>query len=47
MDTELIEKRGKSIITPVIITNMNIVKDINIEFGNKYHGDKTAVVTTK
>lgn len=47
LDTELIEKMGKSIITPVIITNMNIVKDINIEFGNKYHGDKTAVVTTK
>jgi PTS system glucose-specific IIC component len=46
-DHEIIKQKAKSIITPVIITNMNYVKDIDIKLGKKEHGESTAVITTK
>lgn len=41
-DQAIIKEKAKSNITPVIITNMNIVKDIKVEFGNKKHGENVA-----
>ncbi|MNO87760.1 PTS system glucose-specific EIICBA component [compost metagenome] len=43
-DNELIKEKAKSNITPVIITNMNLVTDIKLDLGNKNHGDKVATV---
>ncbi len=45
-DHEIIKQKAKSIITPVIITNMNYVKDIDIKLGKREHGESTAVITT-
>lgn len=46
-DSKVIKKKAKSIITPVIITNMNLVESISIDLGKKKHGESTAVITTK
>ncbi|MDP4143328.1 MAG: glucose PTS transporter subunit IIA [Bacillota bacterium] len=45
-DADIIKEKAKSIVTPVIITNMADVKDIQVQFGKKNHGEKTADVTT-
>ncbi|MBC8060030.1 MAG: PTS transporter subunit EIIC [Clostridiaceae bacterium] len=46
-DTNILKEKAKSLISPVIITNMNLVEDIKIDFGNKKLGEKVGVVTTK
>jgi glucose-specific phosphotransferase system IIA component len=46
-DIETIKKSGKSPITPVIITNMDKVEEINIEYGDKEFGDKAADIKLK
>lgn len=43
-DLDLIRQNAKSTISPVIITNMNDVENIKVQFGNKKVGEKTAVV---
>jgi glucose-specific phosphotransferase system IIA component len=44
-DIQLVEKSGKSIISPVIITNMNVVKKIYVDLGDKKALEKAAEVT--
>ncbi|NMM63184.1 PTS transporter subunit EIIC [Clostridium sp. P21] len=46
-NSKVIKEKAKSIITPVIITNMDCVEDINIELGKKKHGEKIAIINTK
>jgi glucose PTS system EIICBA or EIICB component len=46
-DKEIIEKRAKSTIIPVIITNMEVLKDINTFTGDKNHGEEAAVINLK
>jgi PTS system glucose-specific IIC component len=43
-DTDLINEKAKSIISPIVITNMNLVKNISVEYGNKKALDKVSVV---
>lgn len=44
-DNEIIKKSGKSLISPIIITNMNAVKEIYVDFGNKKALEKVTEVT--
>lgn len=46
LDLELIKEKARSMISPVIITNMDKVKDIKIITGTKKAGEKTAEVIT-
>lgn len=41
-DTELVKQHGKSLITPVIITNSNVVKKLSVDIGNKNVLEKVA-----
>ena len=41
---QIIEESGKDTITPIIITNMDRVKDLSMEYGVKKVNDKVAVV---
>lgn len=41
---KIIEDKGKDTITPVIITNMDMVKSLNIDYGIKKSNDKVAEV---
>lgn len=41
---KIIEDNGKDTITPIIITNMDRVKDLNIDYGVKNANEKVAVV---
>ncbi|WP_058486553.1 glucose PTS transporter subunit IIA [Defluviitalea phaphyphila] len=43
-DTAIIKEKAKSHITPVVLTNMDIVSDISVNFGDKTHGDKVVTV---
>lgn len=43
-DSEVIKEKAKSIITSVVITNMDTVKDIQVSYGVKDHGEKTAAI---
>lgn len=45
-DNEIIMKSGKSLISPIIITNMNSVKGLFVDFGNKKSLEKVAEVIT-
>lgn len=45
-DNEIIMKSGKSLISPIIITNMNSVKGLSVDFGNKKALEKVAEVIT-
>lgn len=47
LDLEIIKQKAKSLISPVIITNMNNVKNINIYTGVKRNGEKAAEIITK
>jgi glucose PTS system EIICBA or EIICB component len=47
LDLEIINQKAKSLISPVIITNMNIVENINIYTGIKRNGEKAADIITK
>lgn len=44
-DAKVIEEKAKSLISPVIITNMSDIKGITADFGMKKHGEKAATVT--
>ncbi|KGM93145.1 PTS glucose transporter subunit IIA [Clostridium botulinum] len=46
-DKKVIEGKAKSSITPVVITNMDIVDEMNIDYGKKSQGDKVATVKFK
>ncbi|KGN01825.1 PTS glucose transporter subunit IIA [Clostridium botulinum] len=46
-DKKVIEGKAKSSITPVVITNMDIVDEMNIDYGEKSQGDKVATVKFK
>ena len=46
-DANIMKEKAKSLISAVVITNMDIVDNIKVEFGNKKEGAKVAVVTTK
>lgn len=46
-DKDIVETKAKSSITPIIITNMDIVEEISIEYGNKSKGQKAATVKLK
>jgi glucose PTS system EIICBA or EIICB component len=48
LDLELIGAKVKSLISPVIITNMNIIESINVNCGMKNSGEKAAsiIITT-
>ncbi|KEH98553.1 glucose PTS transporter subunit IIA [Clostridium botulinum] len=46
-DKKVIEDKAKSSITPVVITNMDIVDKMNIDYGKKSQGDKIATVKFK
>lgn len=46
-DPEIIKEKAKSTITPVIITNMNCVENIDVNLGKKKHGESTAVINIK
>ncbi|WP_040214796.1 PTS sugar transporter subunit IIA [Clostridium polynesiense] len=47
VDKEFIEKAGYSLITPVLITNPEIVKDINGAVGTDAEAGKTVVIDYK
>jgi PTS system glucose-specific IIC component len=49
LDLELIGAKVKSLVSPVIITNMNIIESINVNCGMKNSGEKAAsiIITTK
>ena len=44
-DNEIIKKNGKSLISPIIITNTNVVKKLSVDLGDKKVLDKAAEVT--
>lgn len=44
-DNEIIKKSGKSLISPIIITNMNVVKELSVDLGNKKALEKACEVT--
>ncbi|WP_242859919.1 glucose PTS transporter subunit IIA [Clostridium drakei] len=46
-DSKVIKEKAKSIITPVIITNMNSVESISIDLGKKKHGKSAAIINMK
>ena len=43
-DNEIVKKNGKSLISPIIITNMNSVKELAVDLGNKKVLEKVAEV---
>lgn len=45
LDRKAIEEKGKNTITPVVVTNMNVVTDIKVKEGKTYHGNVAAEVT--
>jgi len=47
LDINMLKEKAKSLISPVIITNMDIVENVKVDFGNKKLGEKVAVITTK
>ncbi|SKA73369.1 PTS system D-glucosamine-specific IIA component, Glc family /PTS system D-glucosamine-specific IIB component, Glc family /PTS system D-glucosamine-specific IIC component, Glc family [Clostridium sp. USBA 49] len=47
LDLDFLKEKAKSVISPVIITNMDKVEKINVETGIKNNGDKVAEVTIK
>lgn len=47
LDLDIIKQKAKSVISPVIITNMNNVENINVYTGVKRMGEKAADVITK
>lgn len=47
LDIDTIKQKAKSLISPVIITNMNYVENINIYPGMKRIGEKAADIITK
>lgn len=46
-DKDIIEGKGKSSITPIVITNMDMVKDLELEYGEKKAKDLVASVVKK
>ncbi|MEW8973047.1 MAG: PTS glucose transporter subunit IIA [Tissierellaceae bacterium] len=46
-DKAIIEEKAKSSITPLIITNMDVVEDISIDYGNKDANEKVATIKLK
>lgn len=46
-DQKLIKEKAKSNITPVIFTNMDDIKGIKVEFGNKKQSEKIASIVLK
>ncbi len=44
-DPEVIGRKAKSTITPIVFTNMEHIKKIKVEYGNKKQMDKAAEVT--
>lgn len=46
-DIELIKEKAKSIITPMVITNMDIVEDFNFNYGNADKGFVAASINLK
>lgn len=47
LDTEFIKGKGKNLITPVIVTNMDAVEKIDVKSGEIKHGEKAADVKVK
>lgn len=47
LDLDFLKEKAKSIISPVIITNMDNVKSISIKTGSTKNGEKAAEVVTK
>ncbi|KHD37661.1 PTS glucose transporter subunit IIA [Clostridium acetobutylicum] len=47
LDTEFIKSKGKNLITPVIVTNMDVVGNIDVKLGNVKNSEKAADVTVK
>ena len=43
-DNEIVKKNGKSLISPIIITNTNVVKKLSVELGNKKVLEKAAEI---
>lgn len=46
-DKDIIEAKAKSSITPIIITNMDKISDISIDYGIKSMGEKVVTVELK
>lgn len=44
-DSEIIKSKATSIITPILITNMDIIKNISVEYGNCKENQIVATVT--
>ncbi|WP_238883139.1 glucose PTS transporter subunit IIA [Clostridium sp. YIM B02551] len=44
-DQDIIKEKAKSNITPVIVTNMDVVKEINVQLGNKKNGEISVDIT--
>ncbi|URZ17758.1 glucose PTS transporter subunit IIA [Clostridium felsineum] len=47
LDTEFIKSKDKNLITPVIVTNMDVVESINVKIGNVKNSQKAADVSVK
>ncbi|MCM8711433.1 glucose PTS transporter subunit IIA [Clostridium sp. SYSU_GA19001] len=47
LDLDFLKEKAKSVVSPVIITNMDKVESIKLETGVKNSGDKAAQVTIK
>lgn len=46
-EKDIVESKAKSLITPVVITNMDVVEDLTIDYGTKSRGEKVARVVLK
>lgn len=46
-DKDIVETKAKSTITPIIITNMDVIEDISIDYGPKSQGEKVATIKLK
>ncbi|MBC2581609.1 glucose PTS transporter subunit IIA [Clostridium sp. DJ247] len=46
-DEEILRKKAKSIISPIVVTNMNLVSDIAVKFGKKDCKDVVAIINIK
>ncbi|KMJ93124.1 hypothetical protein CBCST_22165 [Clostridium botulinum C str. Stockholm] len=46
-DKKTIESKAKSSVTPIVITNMDIVEKISVNYGRKAQGDNVATIKFK
>lgn len=47
LDSDFIKSKGKNMVTPVVITNMDIVENLEVQYGETNHGENAAGILIK